>query len=64
MYERACLRQLGAAEAGERERDGEELSFPITVMWLTHKGEDTEEDNSERGVMKINNKGMQWRVNP
>lgn len=31
------MRELGAAEAGERERDGEKLSFPIKVVWMTHK---------------------------
>ena len=34
-----CLRESGAAEAGEsqREKDGENLSFTTEVVWMTHE---------------------------
>ena len=50
------LRLLGAAERSFHfllERCGRDDA---------QRGEDTEEDNSESRVMKINNLGMQWRV--
>ena len=52
------MRGLGAAEAGEKERERElERSFHFLLKWCgdAQRGEDTEEDKSERGVMKINN---------